>query len=167
MGDGTALGMGLAIASYHLKKSTARRKAAVLISDGENNAGAIHPHTAAAMLAGAGASLWVIGVGSGGEVPIDYTDPYTKIRLTGLYDSRYDTDSLKKIAMSGGGTWIQAASADALEAAFSALDEKEMTIRRAGTDVKSRPFFMPFLICALSFIIFSNFIRKFIMGAWV
>ncbi len=50
MGNGTALGMGIAIAAYHLEKSKAPRKAVVLISDGENNAGAIHPETAAAML---------------------------------------------------------------------------------------------------------------------
>jgi len=49
-GDGTALGMGIAIASFHLEKSNAKRKVAVLITDGENNAGAIHPETAAGFL---------------------------------------------------------------------------------------------------------------------
>ncbi|MCL2138569.1 MAG: VWA domain-containing protein [Treponema sp.] len=38
LGDGTALGMGLAIAAYHLDKSAAPKKITVLISDGENNA---------------------------------------------------------------------------------------------------------------------------------
>ena len=167
MGDGTALGMGLAIAAYHLEKSTAPRKAAVLISDGENNAGAIHPETAAAMVRDIGASLWVIGVGSGGEVPIDYVDPVTRIRRTGLFDSRYDTEALKTISNAGGGTWISAPSADALAAAFARLDDQEMVVRRAGTVTRSRPCHMPFMIAALSFIAISRFIKRFFLGAWL
>ena len=167
LGDGTALGTGLATAVYHLEKSAAPRRAVVLISDGENNAGAIHPNTAAKMLAEADISFWVIGIGSGGEVPIDYTDPSTRIRRTGLYDSHYDTDSLKKIALAGNGTWIQAASADALEAAFFKIDEEEIIVRRAGTTTQSRPYHSLFLIIAVSLIMGANFIKRFIMGAWV
>ena len=167
LGDGTALGTGLATAAYHLEKSAAPRRAVVLISDGENNAGAIHPNTAAKMLADTGISFWVIGIGSGGEVPIDYTDPYTRIRRTGLYDSRYDTDSLKKTALAGNGTWIQAASADALEAAFFKIDEEEIVVRRAGTTTQTRPYHSLVLIIAVSLIIIANFIKRFILGAWV
>ena len=167
LGDGTALGTGLATAAYHLENSAAPRRAVVLISDGENNAGAIHPHTAAKMLADTGISFWVIGIGSGGEVPVDYTDPFTRIRRTGLYDSRYDTDSLKKIASAGNGTWIQAASADALEAAFFNIDEKEIIVRRAGTVTQSLSYHSLFLIIAVSLIIGANFIKRFFLGAWV
>jgi Ca-activated chloride channel family protein len=167
LGDGTALGMGLAIAAYHLEKSTAPRRAAVLISDGENNAGAIHPETAAAMLGNMGVSLWVIGVGSGGEVPIDYIDPFTRVRRTGLFDSRYDIEALKKISSSGGGTWVSAPSADALAAAFSRLDDQEMVVRRAGTVTRSRPFHLPFMIVSLSLIAAVRFIRRFFLGAWL
>jgi Ca-activated chloride channel family protein len=167
LGDGTALGMGLAIAAYHMEKSTAPRRAAVLISDGENNAGAIHPETAAAMIGEMGISLWVIGVGSGGEVPIDYIDPFTRIRRTGLFDSRYDIEALKRISSSGGGTWIAAPSADALAAAFARLDDQEMVVRRAGTVTRSRPFHLPFKIASLSFIATARFIRRFFLGAWL
>jgi Ca-activated chloride channel family protein len=43
LGDGTALGMGLGIAALHIRNSAAPRRAVALITDGENNAGAIHP----------------------------------------------------------------------------------------------------------------------------
>ncbi len=69
LGDGTAIGMGIAVAAYHLDKSSAKRKIAVLITDGENNAGTIHPETAADLLRELGISFWVIAVGSMGEVP--------------------------------------------------------------------------------------------------
>jgi Ca-activated chloride channel family protein len=167
LGDGTALGMGLALAAYHLETSTAPRRAAVLISDGENNAGAIHPETAAAMIGDIGVSLWVIGVGSGGEVPIDYIDPFTRIRRTGLFDSRYDTEALRRISVAGGGTWISAPSADAFAAAFARLDDQELVVRRAGIVTRSHPWHLPFLITALSLIAAARLVKRFFLGAWL
>ena len=167
MGDGTALGMGLAIAAYHLEKSAAPRRAAVLISDGENNAGAIHPETAAEMLKSIGASLWVIGIGSGGEVPIDYVNPITRVRSTGLFDSRYDIETLQRIAAAGGGTWISAPSADAFASAFARLDDQEMVVRRSGTVRRSRPCHLSFMIAAVGLIVTARLIRRFFLGAWL
>jgi Ca-activated chloride channel family protein len=167
MGDGTALGMGIAVAAYHLEKSTAPRRAAVLISDGENKAGAIHPETAAAMFKKIGASLWVIGIGSGGEVPIDYIDPFTRIRRTGLFDSRYDTEALRRMSAAGGGIWIPAPSADALAAAFTRLDSQEMVVRRSGIVTRSLPCHLPFMITALGLITIVHLIRRFFLGAWL
>jgi len=167
MGNGTALGMGLAIAAYHLEKSDAPRRAAVLISDGENNAGAIHPEAAAAMLKEINASLWVIGVGSGGEVPIDYVDPYTKMHRTGLIDSRYDREALIRIAASGNGTWIQAPSAGSFAAAFARVDDQEMIVRRSSSVMRKRPCHRPFILAALVLTAASGFIRRFFLGAWL
>jgi Ca-activated chloride channel family protein len=167
MGNGTALGMGIAIAAYHLEKSKAPRRAVVLISDGENNAGAIHPETAAAMLKEINASLWVIGVGSGGEVPIDYVDPHTRMRRTGLLDSRYDRDALARIAASGDGTWIHAPSVDAFAAAFARVDDQEMLVRRSSTVMRKRPYHQPFILAALVLVAASRFVRRFFLGAWL
>jgi Ca-activated chloride channel family protein len=167
MGNGTALGMGIAIAAYHLEKSKAPRRAAVLISDGENNAGAIHPETAAAMLKEVNASLWVIGVGSGGEVPIDYVDPNTHMRRAGLIDSQYDKEALIRISAAGGGTWIQAPSAGAFAAAFAAVDDQEMVVRMSSSVMRKRPLHQPFVIAALALVAASRFIRRFFLGAWL
>ncbi|MDR0457125.1 MAG: VWA domain-containing protein, partial [Treponema sp.] len=143
------------------------RRAVVLISDGENNAGAVHPETAAAMLKDAGISLWVIGIGSGGEVHINYVDPFTRIRRTGLFDSRYDVEALRNISSAGGGTWISAASADALAAAFVRLDDQEMIVRRDGTVTRYIPCYLPFMVAALSLIAAVCFVRRFFLGAWL
>jgi len=166
LGDSTALGMGLAVAAYHLEKSAAQRRAVVLISDGENNAGAIHPETAAAMLNDLGVSLWVIGIGSGGEVPIDYVDPVTRMRRTGLFDSRYDVEALRGISSAGGGTWIAAVSADALATAFARVDDQEMVVRRSGVVTRSRSCHLPLLIAALGLIAAAGLVRRFFLGAW-
>ena len=167
LGDGTALGMGLAVAAYHLEKSDAQRRAVVLVSDGENNAGAIHPITAAEMIRDMGISLWVIGIGSGGEVPIDYVDPFTRMRRTGLFDSRYDIEALREMSAAGGGTWIPAASADALAEAFARVDDQEMVIRRPGTVTRARPCHPPFLLAALGLISIAGFVKRFFLGAWL
>ena len=166
LGDGTALGMGLALAVYHLDRSTAQRKVVILISDGENNAGAIHPHTAAAILRDSGISLWVIGIGSGGEVPIDYIDPFTRIRRTGMYDSRYDTEALIGISTAGGGNWILSHSTDALVSAFTLIDDREMIVRQAGIVRRTNLGHFPFLLTAFCLILTAFFIRRIILGAW-
>ena len=167
MGDGTAIGMGLAVAAFHLDGSTAPRRAVVLISDGENNAGAVHPETAAAMVSDIGASLYIIGVGTGGEVPLDYTDPFTRVRRTGLFDSRYDAEALRRVSAAGNGTWIPAPTAEALATAFTHVDDQEMVIRRGRVLTRTRSIFRPFMFAALGCIIFARFSRRIFLGDWL
>jgi Ca-activated chloride channel family protein len=166
LGDGTALGSGLALAALHLEKSKAPRRAAVLITDGENNAGAVHPQTAAETLGNMGISLWVIGIGSGGEVPIDYTDPYTKMHRTGIFDSRFDIENLRKISQAGGGDWLYAPSAEALNAAFARIDDHEMVVRRSGLAAHKHSCRLPFLLGAFGLLVTVRFVRRFLLGAF-
>jgi Ca-activated chloride channel family protein len=165
MGDGTALGTGLALAVFHINKSQAPRRAVVLITDGENNAGTIHPETAAAMLGEIGVSLWVIGVGSSGEIPINYVDPLTNTRRTGTFESRYDPVALKNIAGAARGNWIYAPKAEAFAAAFSQLDQEEMIIRRSATIRREEPLYVFFAAAALILLLGVNFVRRYILGA--
>jgi len=164
-GENTALGNGLAVAAYHLEKSNAKRKAAILITDGENNAGAIHPETAAGLLREIGVSFWVIAVGSAGEVPIDYLDPYTRIRRTGIFDSRYDIESLRRLSVLGGGTFIPAPSTEAFAAAFSQLDDAEMTVQRSRIIHRRRELVFQFLFSAVFILAAVRFIRRYLLGA--
>jgi Ca-activated chloride channel family protein len=167
LGDGTALGLGLGIAALHIRNSAAPRRAVALITDGENNAGAIHPDTAAAALQKTGATLWVVGVGGGGDVPIDYTDPVTRIRRTGSFDSRFNADSLRSIARSGGGQYIGAPSAEALSNAFSRIDQGEMIIRRPGSINRTKSFQVPLVAVALALICAARLMRRHILGAFL
>jgi len=167
LGDATALGIGLAIAAYHIEQSAAPRRSVVLISDGENNAGAIHPETAAAMVRDAGASLWVIGIGTGGIVPIDFVDPFTRIRHTGMYDSAFDVESLRLISEAGGGDWIIAPSVDAFASAFARIDEQELVVLRPGTVTRMRHLHPLFLSLALGLIAGVRFVRRLSLGAWL
>jgi Ca-activated chloride channel homolog len=165
LGDGTALGIGLALAAFHINKSEAPRRAVVLITDGENNAGTIHPESAAAMLGEMGVSLWVVGVGSAGEVPVNYVDPITKMRRTGTFDSRYNTEDLRRIAEKAHGQWVHAPQAEALSAAFTQLDQREMIIRRSISVRREEPLYIIFLIVAVTLLWGVRFVRRYVLGA--
>jgi Ca-activated chloride channel family protein len=165
LGEGTALGMGIATAALHLRDSSAPRRVLTLITDGENNAGAIHPGTAAALLPGLGVSFWIMGVGSGGEVAIDYVDPLTRRRRTGTFESRFNAESLRAVARAGEGTYLAAPQAEAFSAAFARLDEEELVIRRSGLRAQTRPFHVPVLLAALGASLLVRIVRRFILGA--
>ncbi|MDR3167465.1 MAG: VWA domain-containing protein [Treponema sp.] len=165
LGDGSALGLGLSIAALHIGKSTAPRRAVVLITDGENNAGPIHPETAAEILGELGVSLWIIGLGSGGEIPINYVDPFTRIRRTGTFDSRFDPASLEAIARKGGGVYLAAPHGDAFSAAFSQIDLGEISVVRTAIRTRTRSFRSFFIIASLVLIGMVRFIRRQILGA--
>jgi len=149
LGDGTALGEGLALAAFHIAKSQAPRKAVVLITDGENNAGSIHPETAARALGELGVSLWVIGVGSSGIIPFSYRDPLSQMRVSGTFESFYDPETLKAIAERAGGFWTSAPTAEAFAEAFARLDRGELVISRSASVRKEEPFHGVFIAAAL------------------
>jgi Ca-activated chloride channel family protein len=167
MGDGTALGLGLAIAALHIRGSATPRRVVVLITDGENNAGSVHPETAAEALRDYGISLWIIGVGSSGEVPIDYVDPVLKIHRTGFFESRFDTENLRALAQKGGGTFIAAPSGKAFSQAFARLQDEEMTVGRSGTVNRTRDIQKPVILAALVLLLIPRFIRRWLLGAFL
>ncbi len=164
-GDGTALGTGLSIAALHLRSSRSPRRAAILLTDGENNAGEIHPSTAAAALRSVGASLWVIGVGTAGQVPIDYVDPESGSRRTGVLDSRYDEEALRSIAAAGGGSYLSAPSPAALADAFARFSDAEAFPVASRTTPRQRPLYRPFAAFGLAAILAARFLRRSVLGA--
>jgi hypothetical protein len=98
LGDGTALGVGISNAVYHLSSSASPQKAIVLITDGENNAGTVHPFTAAKLSAELKIPIYVLGLGTTGTVPVEYTDPKTGKTYSGYLESGFNSESLEQIA---------------------------------------------------------------------
>jgi Ca-activated chloride channel family protein len=137
----------------------------VLITDGENNAGAVNPETAAVAVAATGASLYVFGVGSAGEVPIDYTDPATGERRTGTFDSHFSQAALEAVAQAGNGVYEYAPSASLFAGAFKKLDQSEpalaVTVRRHVSTNLEGPFLAAVLIAAC----LARFVRVYLLGA--
>jgi Ca-activated chloride channel family protein len=166
LGDGTAIGTALALASLHIRNfHGSSRRSVVLITDGENNAGSVHPEQAAASLRSGGAGFWVIGVGGSGEVPVDYVDPVSKRRMTGTFDSRYDHNSLRAIAEKGGGVYLAAPSDEAFAAAFARLDSGELTIGRSGVIRRRIPVHEPLIVAGMLLLLVVRLLRRHVLGA--
>lgn len=125
LGEGSAIGVGLSSAVYHLISSSAPKKCIVLITDGENNAGAIHPETAAQLAAENAITLYTFGIGTRGAVPISYVDPETGHVRSGYYESDFDSAPLEEIALLAGGQYFGVEDTAALGEALANISQRE------------------------------------------
>ena len=125
MGDGSAIGTGISTAAYHLISSAAPKRCIVLFTDGENNAGEIHPETAAEVAARNNITLYVFGVGTKGTVSIDYTDPISGKKYSGYLNSDFNASSLRNLALIGNGKYFEASTQDQLAQSLDAISQNE------------------------------------------
>ena len=165
LGDGTAIGMGLALASLHLRGSTAEDKVIVLLTDGVNNAGEISPEAAAEVAGQSGIRIYAIGVGSGQEARIEVRDPETGQLYRGTVRDSYDQTTLERIAELSGGSYFTAGSAGTLEAIFDAIGTAENTERRVQIRVIRRPQHRIILMWALGLLVAEAILRRFLLGS--
>lgn len=160
LGEGTAIGMGIAVTCVHLNHSSARQKVAVLITDGKNNAGEISPISAAKIASEMGVRIYTIGVGTRGEVPIELQDPQTGNIIRGKIQSEYDEELLKTIADLTGGRFFSAASPGSLQSVFNDIDSLETVQQRIRVDIRTEPIHRHFIIAGFALLVFSFFLRK-------
>lgn len=160
MGDGTAIGMGLAVAALHLERSNAPRRLIVLLTDGVNNAGEIQPETAARAARALGIGLYVIGIGSTGEVEIEIRDPETGVLLRGTIRDSFDESSLRELAEIAGGRYFYAGSTTALRAVFDTIDSVERVEQRSLLRVIRDPLDQLFIMAGLVLILIDFLIRR-------
>ena len=112
--DGTAIGTAIATAATRLRSAPGRSRVMIVLTDGENNRGAIDPQTAAQAAGVFGIRIYTIGVGSEGvaSVPVDRG-------INGLrYENRpvkIDEKLLTEIATTTGGRYFRARDAEALQ----------------------------------------------------
>lgn len=122
--DGTAIGMGLATSLNRLRTSRAKSKVVILLTDGENNRGAIDPLTAAELAKALGVRVYAIGAGTSGIAPFPVDDPifgrrYERVQV------RIDEPTLRAIADRTGGKYFRAKDSQALAAIYRQIDQME------------------------------------------
>lgn len=125
LGDGTALGLGIATAVLHLDTSLSRKRIVVLITDGENNGGDIHPVTSAKLAQKKGVKIYTLGVGTFGSVPIEYTDFQTGKVYSGYLDSQFNDSSLKEICALSGGKYFSIENQEIFMSSLSQIEKTE------------------------------------------
>ncbi len=124
--DGTAIGSGLATAVNRLRRVPATSKVVLLLTDGENNRGAIDPRTAAAAATAFGVRVHTVGVGTIGEARIPTGRGLTGFRYE-MLPVRIDEPLLREIAQKTGGRYFRATDAESLARIFGEIDALERT----------------------------------------
>lgn len=111
--DGTAIGSGLADALNLLRESRARSRVAILLTDGQNNAGSIDPGQAARIAETLGIRVYTIGM----------IDPGTRGR--GGSALNVDERMLTEMAQVTGGRYFAADNEGALQQIYDNIDALE------------------------------------------
>src|SRR5829696_6489269 len=118
--DGTAIGTAIATAANRLRDAPGRSRVMIVLTDGENNRGAI------------GVRIYTIGVGTEGMAPV----PVGR----GLFGLRYenrpvriDEPLLTDVARTTGGRYFRARDAAALQSIYEQIDRLEREPVRTRT----------------------------------
>jgi Ca-activated chloride channel family protein len=167
MGDGTALGLGIAVAAAHLAKRDRGHSFVILVTDGENNTGEINPKTAAAILPDYGIRLYVVGVGTRGEVPLDYTDPASGKHYSGVLNSEYNENELREIARRADGVYVSAGSVETLASVFADIGKSVPVSPSSWTRTVEESVENPVILIALALFAFAWTLRRLVMRAVV
>ncbi len=125
--DGTAIGDALGLAVERLRKSPARSRIAVLLTDGVNNAGLESPSAAAELAKTQNVKVYTIGAGTRGLAPVRVRDPFTGRSVLRSMPVEVDEATLKEIADRTGGRFFRATDAAGLEEVYREIDRLERT----------------------------------------
>ncbi|MDG2331935.1 MAG: VWA domain-containing protein [Flavobacteriales bacterium] len=161
---GTAIGMGLATAVNRLRESDATSKVIILLTDGVNTHGKIHPVSAAEIALEFGIRVYTIGVGTNGKarspVAIDHMGNY-------VYDYKeveIDEEILKKIAKTTKGKYFRATDNSSLEDVYEEIDQLEKDkIKTIEYQVDIPEEFFNFVLTALICLLISAVLSKVIL----
>lgn len=151
--DGTAIGSGLATALARLRRSAAKSKVIVLVTDGANNTGEIDPSTATDLARAMQVRVYTIGVGRGGRVPITVKvrDPNTGAVATRRIVTEVEMDEalLRTIAAATGAEYFRATDSASLQTIFARIDVLEKSEIKLATYQRYRELFYPWLVGAV------------------
>jgi Ca-activated chloride channel family protein len=139
--DGTAIGVGLSDALNLLRESRARSRVAILLTDGENNAGDIPPMDAAQIAKTLGIRVYTIGVIEQGARTVD-------------------SEALTQMAELTGGRYYPAENEQSLEAIYASIDQLEKSRIDRSVFATYDEYAVYFLAAALGLLTFELFLRN-------
>ena len=147
--DGTAIGSGLATCLTRLRRSEARSRIVVLVTDGANNTGEIDPETASDLARAMQVRVYTIGVGREGLVPMPVRgrDPHTGqvVEELRMQESDLDEELLQQIAERTGGEFFRAVDTESLQSIFGEIDRLERSEIQFRRYTRYRELYHPVL----------------------
>ena len=156
--DGTAIGDGLATAVTRLKDSKAISKVVILLTDGENNAGAVDPITAAEIAKVFGIRVYTIGVGTYGTAPYPVQTPFG-IQLRDM-QVEIDEPLLQNIAQKTDGKYFRATSNQKLAEIYKEIDKLERSKIDVTEFKRKHEEYLPWALLALGILLVEFLLRN-------
>lgn len=138
--DGTAIGTALVTATNRLRDADGRSRVVILLTDGENNRGAIDPRTAAQAAAATGVRVHTVGIGSEGVAPVPVGRGVFGLRYENR-PVRIDEPLLEDIARATGGRYQRARDAEALRRTYQQIDQLERAPMREARLLRYRDWY--------------------------
>jgi Ca-activated chloride channel family protein len=128
-GAGTAIGDAVGTAVARLRRSNARSKAVILLTDGDSNAGSIAPDYSAHLAQEQGVKVFTVQIGNGDEVDVqEGTDLFGQPKFVREHFP-VNPELLKRMASTTGGESFIATDKKGLEQSMhSILDHLEKTL---------------------------------------
>lgn len=157
--QGTAIGSALGLAVSKLRKSEAKAKVVILLTDGLNNMGELDPITAAELAREFKMRVYTIGAGSQGEVLV----PQSTFLGEMLVPARMQVDEemLTRIAEMTGGAFFRATDTESLERAYAEIDRLETTEIKVNDYYDYEEGFIPYAVAGLLALFASIFGRRY------
>ncbi|WP_395745822.1 VWA domain-containing protein [Prosthecobacter sp.] len=124
VGDGTAIGSGIASAANRMRREKSPSKVIVLLTDGANNSGRLSPQDAAKLAATLGIKIYTIAIGTPGIHSIP--DP-KRGTFTPVGQQLFDEGTLKEVASIGNGQFYMAQNLSSLSDVFDTINQLEKT----------------------------------------
>ena len=151
-GNGTAIGDAVGTAVARLRRSTARSKAIILLTDGDSNSGQIAPEYAAHLAQTQGVRAYTVQIGNGDDVDVqDGVDLFGQPHFTRAHFP-VNPELLKKIASDTGAESFVATDKKGLEESMhQILDRLEKT--RFEAQAATMEDLFPFLLIPGVFLI--------------
>ncbi|MBA2307044.1 VWA domain-containing protein [Candidatus Dependentiae bacterium] len=142
--DGTVLSRAILIAANRLKKSSAKSKIMIVLTDGEPSAGDSNPDLSIELARKLGIKIYTIGIGSekGGYINHPF---YGLVNAQGHFNEAL----LVKFARETGGQFFQAQNPEDMEDIYKRIDALEKTDYETPLFARYFEYFMPFLWLAL------------------
>lgn len=157
IGEMTAIGEGLAVASKTFIDSKAPQRVIILLSDGANTAGIVDPIEAAQLAKDHDVTIYTIGIGAEAMEQRSFFGSYTVNP-----SSELDEKTLTEIANMTGGQYFRARNPQELEKIYDVIDQLEPVSNVVQTwRPRSELFRFPLAIALLLSIVIATMRRQY------
>lgn len=162
-GNATAIGNAVGVSINRLRKSEAKSKVIILLTDGTSNAGNISPEQATLFAQTLGIKIYTVLMGRQDMAPVSTGLDFFKQQIFGTQNVPINRELLVKMSEETGGAFFEATDRKALESSFhSILDALERS-RIADQGVVYAEIFGRYLWIAVVLVILELALGAFVL----